>query len=84
MNDQIVQKADISFACPDCEFGEMHELEWGTLPYHFVCDSCHSSIVYSKKTYSYMHKKAFKIRPITQIADQAALDNVSDHSYPTG
>ena len=83
MNDQILQKTDISFACPDCEFGEMHEIEWGTLPYHFVCDSCRSSIVYSKKTYSYMHRKAFKLPKIKQNVDQIAIDNISDHSYPT-
>ena len=84
MNDPVLQKTDISFACPDCEFGEMHEMEWGSLPYHFVCDSCHSSIVYSKKTYSYMHRRSLKLPLMKQKVSQAATDNISDHSYPSG
>ena len=84
MKGQIIRKANISFACPDCEFGEMHESELGSVPYYFICDSCHSSIVYTKKTYSYMHRKAFKLPSIKQNADQPAIDNVSDHSVSTG
>ena len=84
MNDQTVQTTNISFACPDCEFGEMHESELGHVPYYFVCDSCHSSIVYTKKSYSYMHRKAFKLPPIKQSTEQKVFDNISDHSYPTG
>ncbi|MCK4848588.1 MAG: hypothetical protein KAT16_06170 [Candidatus Heimdallarchaeota archaeon] len=83
MNDQIVQKINISFACPDCEFGIMSESEFGHVPHYFVCDSCHSSIVYSRKTYSYMHRKAFKLPSMNQSADHVATDNVSDHSYPS-
>jgi hypothetical protein len=84
MNDQNIQKSDISFACPDCEFGEMHETEMSIIPYYFVCDSCHSAIVYTKKTYNYMHRKAFKLPSITQSSDQSVFDSVSDHSYPSG
>ena len=84
MNERIMQKADISFACPDCEFGEMHESNFGHIPYHFVCDSCHSSIVYSRKTYTYMHRKTIKLPSIKQNADQAATGANSEHSYPTG
>ena len=84
MNDRIIQKADITFACPDCEFGEMHESDFGQIPYCFVCDSCHSSIVYSRKTYSYMHRKAFKLPQMNQNADQASLGTISEHSYPSG
>ena len=84
MNDRIMQKADITFACPDCEFGEMHESDFGQIPYYFVCDSCHSAIVYSRKTYTIMHKKAFKLPPIKQNAEQSALGAVSEHCYPSG
>ena len=83
MNDRIIQEISISFACPDCEFGEMHESELGQIPYYFVCDSCHSAIVYSRKTYTYIHRKAFKLPSMKQSADQPALGTVSEHSYPS-
>jgi len=83
MNDRIIQKVSISFACPDCEFGEMHESDFSQIPYYFVCDSCHSAIVYSKKTYAYMHRETFKLPSMKQSVDPKVLGTNSENSYPS-